>query len=252
MTVATFQPVGDTYIDKFDANANFGTQPFHVGKLGLGGSKSSLTRGLMAFDLAALAGLYASLDSAELFFHWGVTEPIQTAAKIVRCRRAFTELGATWNKWNGTDAWTTAGAVDTTNDIDIVTPPIVAFNVPNPPADQTITGMLGFVQDAVDLRSGFVRIRVAMDNIDDDGLKNGGDASSREAPSQQFRPLLTITYTPLIAPQPPDLGRRSDRARILGRGSRPARPARAAGAAQPARPTRPGGPRLAARTGLLV
>ena len=75
--------------------------------------------------------------------------------RVVRCTRPaqWTENGVTWNKYDGTTLWTIEGG-----DFDDVTPHAVSYVEAVAPGPHEVTGLGGFVRDALDLRSGIVSL----------------------------------------------------------------------------------------------
>jgi hypothetical protein len=230
----TFIPTADAYMDGKHVDTNYPNTTINAGKHYTAGAKDLIGRGLIKFDVSALAGLYQSIDAAQLELFVDFASAVM-AGHIHRVRRAWTENGVTWNKWNGTDLWTAAGADDTTNDRDDTTPGTVAFNAGSINNWQTISGMLGYVTDAITNRANIVNILLQGDDETDDGINHY--VFWREREHTNFEPVLRVTYTPIVVTEP------ARRASIRTQGGRPARPAAPDRPAAAARPFTPGRPR---------
>ena len=108
-------------------------------------------------------------------------------ATISRCRRYDWDGDLlTWVKYNATN-WTTAGAQDTTNDID--TSSTVAYSLQTAAGAQTITGLTTLTQDAIASRGNEVNLRI---KIDDDTTDDDEDRYNRYDPTLTY---LCVEYT---------------------------------------------------------
>lgn len=97
----------DTQLNSAAATTNYGTDTTF--KVGESFSGSGTFRGLMKFDFSSLpAG--ATINRARIRM---VTQADDSNSnrtmKVYRQKRAWTEAGATWNKYDGTNNWSTAG-----------------------------------------------------------------------------------------------------------------------------------------------
>ena len=197
-----------------------------------GGTKSQWYRGIANFDVSDLAG--AQINSAKLVREvWSLVNG-GVLGKISRCTRPanWTEDGVTWNKYDGTSAWTAEGG-----DFDDGGPPAaITYSEPTSLGTHEITGLKDFVEDALDNRSGIVSIITRL-ALEVPGTTTRFVWWSKEHESDIWR--LVIDYT---LPNP---GRRGKGASPFARGApdlRPvtaARPTRAASGVAPARPRRP-------------
>lgn len=98
---------GDAPTSNYNSNAGLG--------VGEANNSSALYRALLHFDLSGI-GAGETVTSATLKLYRG--SDLSDNARRFNCyrvRRAWT-TGVTWNTWNGSDNWTTAGCGDTTND----------------------------------------------------------------------------------------------------------------------------------------
>lgn len=108
MTI-TIQPSSiDTELDSFAPTVNYGTAT----TVRLYGSVSH--RGLIKFDLSSIP-TGAAVLSATLSLNFSTVDVAGTI-NAYRVYRAWTEAGATWNKYDGTNNWGTAGCDNTTSD----------------------------------------------------------------------------------------------------------------------------------------
>lgn len=132
-----------------------------VGAIVVAGEKAFLYRAIGNFDVSALSG--EVINSAKLECYVYSTAGGSFAASVYRCTRpaTWTEGGVTWNKYDGINAWTAGGG-----DYDAGTPPPVAFATRVPVGWMTITGMKGFVDDALSLRSDVVSLILKADDED--------------------------------------------------------------------------------------
>jgi hypothetical protein len=87
--------------------------------LGVGPSSTSLWNGLVGFDFSSLVAMgITSVSSAILRLYIGADFATATSTLSVyrMIRTGVTETGCTWNTYNGTNAWGTAGCNNTTTD----------------------------------------------------------------------------------------------------------------------------------------
>ena|SRR3990167_3138893 len=111
MTVLTLQPAEatalDTYIESGAPTTNYGTS----GNIATGENNAGASglRSLLKFDLSSIpAG--SVIDSAVLSLTISVDLSSNARTfRVFRQKRAWTESGATWNKYDGTTDWQTAG-----------------------------------------------------------------------------------------------------------------------------------------------
>lgn len=79
---------------------------------------ASVRRGLLKFDVSALANIGAIVTDAKLLLTTSVDSSSNTRTlRAYQVRRAYVSSQATWNVYRTGNNWTTAGAGDTTNDI---------------------------------------------------------------------------------------------------------------------------------------
>lgn len=109
MTILTIQPdptAGlDTYIRKDNANSNYGTYTeLWIGTV----TSTGVYRTLIKFSLTGISS-GAMITSASLMLYMYEAHRASNTCKVYRQKRVWTEAGATWNKYDGTNSWGTAG-----------------------------------------------------------------------------------------------------------------------------------------------
>src|SRR3990167_2517918 len=158
-----------------DPNGNYGSSNrVSVAASFSGGSKQALARGIGNFDISSLSGL--KINSATLVLNCFTNTTEVALAWVTRCTRptTWTELGVTWNKYDGTNAWTTAcGDVDNGSS---TTPPRVSFYFPIFSSPFTVrVNILNHVLDALNNRSGIVSLIIRLDDESDSGNTRGSE-----------------------------------------------------------------------------
>jgi hypothetical protein len=182
-----FNPTIDSFMSGVSTTTNYGTLNLAgPSTVYAGGSKTELTRPILNFDITSIAG--QTLVTAKLRLYVGdLYNPV--GAKVYRCTRpaTWTELGVTWNKYDGTNNWTTAGG-----DYDAATPTPVAFTTGvSQFAWFEITGLLAFATDAIANRSNVVSLILRLDDEAPDSNDGIGYSQSREDANA---PQLVIEY----------------------------------------------------------
>jgi len=120
MTTYTSQPDAtdgiDTFMNNIDSDTNYATSTIVVGAAPAGYTG----RGLIKFDFTKGTNpipAYSQILSATLYITPSVDSSGNTRVmSVYRVLRAWTEAGATWNKYDGVNAWGTAGCANTTTD----------------------------------------------------------------------------------------------------------------------------------------
>lgn len=104
-------PFADTYLDGSSADSNYGgSNTIEVGVF-----RTGYARGLMAFDLSSLGiSNFERIESVVLYLYNNYLYLGQTIYIYRLTRSNWTEYGATWNKYDGTNYWTTSGGDYTT------------------------------------------------------------------------------------------------------------------------------------------
>ncbi len=91
----------------------------------------SVGRSLVKFDVSSLAGKRITTAILRLYDNgFDLTDNTRTLF-VNRMVRAWTELGVTWNKYDGTNNWTTAGGMTNAADVELAN--IASISMPNPP-----------------------------------------------------------------------------------------------------------------------
>ena len=116
MSQVILNPSADTVLISSNPTTNYGTSVnFSVGELN-GGVR--IDRSLIKFDLSAYTGLAVSVATLRLYDTGGDYTNNTRTMILYRLKRAWTEAGATWNKYDGTNDWGTAGAGNASTDYD--------------------------------------------------------------------------------------------------------------------------------------
>lgn len=118
MPTLTIQPsTKDTFIQANAPTSNRGSYTY----LEAYAYTNALTRTLIEFDLSSLPG-GATITSVTLWLYYWLYEdndPVGFTMRVHRLRRAdWEELQSTWNIYKTGSNWGTAGAANTTTDID--------------------------------------------------------------------------------------------------------------------------------------
>src|SRR3990172_4020184 len=112
MTTLTLQPSQiDSYVSggiDGSPDTNFGSATFL--RLGMSIEDYSTYRAFIKFDLSTLPD-NATISSAKmsLFLQANEIGGYARTYRVYRQKRAWTEAGVTWNKYDGTNAWQSAG-----------------------------------------------------------------------------------------------------------------------------------------------
>jgi hypothetical protein len=151
----------DSHLDGVSKDTNYGAATsIELGPVFIN-DKSKLMRGIGNFHVSALKG--RTINSAQLeMTRSGLSNP-GFDATLRRCTRPadWTEDGVTWNKYDGTNDWTTAGG-----DVDNSTPTPVSFSALPDGGLNVVTGLGPFVIDAIDNRNGIVSLILRADDED--------------------------------------------------------------------------------------
>jgi len=221
-----------TFVATIDSEMNYGAPTYNYGAVGnvivgaiyAGGGKSGLFNSIGNFDVSVLTG--ATLLAAKLV-HQVIERQGGNPAKVLRCTRpaTWTELGVTWDKYDGTNNWTAGGG-----DVDETTPTPVAFNIPASTGVFEILGLLAFVTDALANRSGIVSVIYRSDN-QAPGTSQYMSFKSSENTPEADRWRLVVEYAS------GDLGRRREGGDVgTGRERRPRAPLQPSAPRQARRP----------------
>ncbi len=190
MATLTVQADIDASMEQAQPDHNYGFQEGVGHRLQYAGeAKVSWRRAIGNFDVSALAG--ATINSAKLVREVSNIVNPGVEAKLSRCTRpsTWTEGGVTWNKWDGTTDWTTAGG-----DFDDPGPPgAITYTEPSSTGEHEILGLKAFVEDALDNRGGIVSIITRLWDEDPE-VHTEYSWRSKEYGSNIWR--LVVDYTP--------------------------------------------------------
>lgn len=186
MTDATTVQVsasGDTLIVSTSPTSNFGTLATLQERTG----KVST----VVFDLSAIP-VNASVTSSKVLLTCNTgTNGVST--ELHRMLRPWTELGATWNTYDGTSNWATAGAANST--IDYNSTVLATFTWTSIDDQIEIAVPTSIVESWVNGSASNYGFRISPTSATELRFH------SREAATAGFRPLLEISYTTPLAYQ---------------------------------------------------
>lgn len=175
----------DTWIRSGDATVNFGTGT----SLFIYGGGENYNRALIDFTLPSLSG---DISKIELFIYEYNSISAGTADILSMTRTNWTLLGVTWNKYDGTNNWTTAGGdygatiIDSTTIGDGVG--WKTFVLQGTGATNALSLNWGDTADLI--------IKINNESTD----KGSEIASSRYTDDTTKRPYIKITYTAASGP----------------------------------------------------
>jgi len=176
-----------TMINSNAPTTNYGTNiKLAVGYYGT--AKTYIWRTYIEADISALIGETIEATSELRLYATSVLSGPEACHIYRVTQTACTEAGMTYNKYDGTNNWTTAGGDFTT--------PSVAFTYPAAAGDLIITGaeLAAFLQDAIDSRSGIARMMLKLDTENGD---RGGEFYSDDYTGSYYllwRPELYVVY----------------------------------------------------------
>lgn len=155
------------------------------------GGASDIRRTLMSFDLSSIP-TGSTITAATLRIYDSGTDLATNTRTMFanRSKRAWTESGATWNKYDGTNNWTTAGGGASSDDVE--TSSIGSISMPG----TEVAGYVEFALTASAVQEWFVGsftnngIMLSMGTESDDLHRfNDSEAASN-------KPELVVTYEP--------------------------------------------------------
>ena len=194
MATLSVTPTQDVFISSAFSTTNWDTLTHVVGSVGP--KIVDHTRTLMDFDITAItAGSTIDAVTCNLeIIGVSAGSPFTWACRRER-RSDGAEAQATWDIYKTANNWGTAGASNTTTDVDTT----FAFTFTGPSAAGSFdipdsAGFRAFVQDALDNFSGIVRMLLKHNTepgTDDQGV---GFYDSEDGTAGN-RPSLNITYT---------------------------------------------------------
>jgi hypothetical protein len=145
----------DSFIDIHSPNTNYGPAgAIELGVLIAGGIKTQDRRAIVNFDVSSIPAT-ASITQARMERTVSAVDSDGHSVRVTRCTRPpqWTENGVTWFSYDGVNNWTVQGG-----DLDAATPPAVSFAEAAQPGVHVVSGLGGFVRDALDLRNGIVSL----------------------------------------------------------------------------------------------
>ena len=183
----TFNPTADNWIDEYNANNNYGTGAvIHAG----GGYTGKGCRAILKFDLTSQIAAGVTINSAILsldYFGYDQYDPVGRTFWVYRLTQTgWTELGSTWNKYDGTHAWASAGGDYTTTDgASAVMPASYGW------VAWTVTAQ---VQTAVD-SVGRIAHFLVKDDVETGSQVRAADFYSKDAGGSAYWPKLYVDWS---------------------------------------------------------
>lgn len=113
MPQITLTATADATLDANNPTTNQGTGNNSVGEYGAG---AQVNRMLMEFDFSSLSGRTITSAILKLYDTGADYSSASGAIEVYRVKRDWGELTTTWNKYDGTNDWGTAGCANTTSD----------------------------------------------------------------------------------------------------------------------------------------
>lgn len=128
MASVTLNPSGDTRIQKSNPSSNYGGDSYlQVGEYNA--LTDYVVRSLLKFDLSSIPAGSTIISATLRIYDSAANYSDNTRTMYVnRSKRAWTENGATWNKYDGTNDWSTAGGGTNSNDVELT--PIGSVSMP--------------------------------------------------------------------------------------------------------------------------
>jgi len=185
----TFEATIDSYMAAQQSNVNFGNSTALVYAVTIiGGTKQGQRRSIFNFDVSSLSG--HTINSAKLSRDLTAIVGTDVGGRITRCTRPSTwvELEVTWAVYSTGNNWTNPGG-----DFDDVTPGKVDYTEPNATGVHELTGLLAYVTDALDNRSGIVSLINRLQNELPAATEEIDYKSTEHADGG---PLLIVDHTP--------------------------------------------------------
>jgi len=182
----TIQPAdADAYLFQQTPDTNYGTNA----EIAVLDYNTLMSHSLLRFDFSTLP-VGAIITAAELDLYYYMLEAGDPVGRTYWAHEltqpAWTELGTTWNKYDGTNAWAIAGGdYITTNGASVVMPASfgwVSWNV------------LNLVKHFQSVHSSIANFLIK-DGTEENSQTGAGFASRNYATDYTLRPKLKITYT---------------------------------------------------------
>jgi len=188
LTTTTYQPsTKDSYIRNTTADTNYGTDiTLSIGN-GVGASGDNKTRTLLHFDITDIPN-NATFTQGDIslyqydYFYYAA----ETLYMYRLTHTNWTEAGVTWNKYDGTNAWTTAGGdYTTTNGVS---------RASDCTAGWKIWSSATLIQDCYNNQSKNVHL-IGIMTTNGDNRDQQKYYSNNYTTNTSLRPKLTVTYT---------------------------------------------------------
>lgn len=179
----------DTWITSSAPTTNYGNGTYMVvGENDTDGS-GYINRALIKFDLSSIPASSVVTSATLYLTQQGEAAGNSRTMRIYRSKRAWTELGATYNKYDGTNNWATAGGMGAA-DYDSTEVGNITLSATEANGEKTITLNVAPIQEMVSgtfTNNGFI---LAMDtNVDDQHLFD-----VCENATESKRPKIVIEY----------------------------------------------------------
>jgi hypothetical protein len=169
-------------------DTNYGASIYLYNGSDYGDGKTGMFRSILNVDVSSLA--VATIVSAKLVREVDFVSVGNFAATVYRCTRPATwvESEVTWIRYRTGDLWTDGGG-----DYDDTTPTPVGFTEAAATGSKEITGLAGFVEDALASRGGVLSMILRPDD-EDPGSDAWVAADSMET-VLGVTPYLEVDYT---------------------------------------------------------
>jgi len=186
-TTITFRPpTADNWLQQDNADANMGNST----ELDVRSHSGKNCRAIVKFDMSGIIPDGATVISATLslrYWEYDGTNPSDRTYKVYRLTQtAWTEGGSTWNKYDGTNSWTSLGGDYTTADAS-------SASVPSRTPSWMSWTVTAQVQYAVN-NVGKVAHFLIRDQTEDAATQYLAKFHSKEYATPGLRPKLDVTY----------------------------------------------------------
>ena len=186
-TTITFRPpTADNWLQQDNADANMGNST----ELHVRSHSGKNCRAIVKFDMSGIIPDGATVISATLslrYWEYDGTNPSDRTYKVYRLTQtAWTEGGSTWNKYDGTNSWTSLGGDYTTADASSASVPSRTPSWMN----WTVTAQVQYAVNNV----GKVAHLLIRDQTEDAATQYLAKFRSKEYATPGLRPKLDVTY----------------------------------------------------------